>query len=105
MRFGVKYYYQNPERWLQPWHELYARTLDQIVWADQAGFGLLTCAEHHFVADGFSPSLLPICAAVAARTTRIRIATYVLLLPFHHPLRVAEDGAVVDILSNGRFEL
>jgi alkanesulfonate monooxygenase SsuD/methylene tetrahydromethanopterin reductase-like flavin-dependent oxidoreductase (luciferase family) len=48
---------------------------------------------------------LPIAAAIAARTKRIRTASGVLLMPFHNPVRLAEDIAVVDVISGGRFEL
>jgi len=49
--------------------------------------------------------MIPLAAAIAARTKKIRIGTFVLLMPLHNPLHVAEDAATIDVLSNGRFDL
>ncbi len=96
--------FQNPRR-AQPWQEVYRQGLDYISLSEELGFDFACLSEHHFVDDGYSPALLPIAAAIAARTTRLRISTQVLLLPFHDPVRVAEDAAAVDIISGGRLEL
>jgi alkanesulfonate monooxygenase SsuD/methylene tetrahydromethanopterin reductase-like flavin-dependent oxidoreductase (luciferase family) len=72
--------------------------------AEAAGFDLLVVPERLSAAGGF-PAALPVCAAAAAATTHLRIATGLLALPLHHPLRVAEDAATLDALSGGRFEL
>ena len=105
MQFGLVYDFRNPKRWGRPFPELYAEQLDQIAYAEQLGFDSVWITEHHFVEDGYTPSVLPITAAIAARTRRIRIGTWVLLLPLHNALHVAEDAATVDILSNGRLDL
>lgn len=105
LRFGLWYAFRNPSQWRKPFHELYEEVLEQIAWAETIGYDDVWLTEHHFCEDGHAPSILPIAAAVAARTRQIRIGTAVLLLPLHNPVRVAEDGATVDILSNGRFEL
>jgi alkanesulfonate monooxygenase SsuD/methylene tetrahydromethanopterin reductase-like flavin-dependent oxidoreductase (luciferase family) len=105
LRFGLWYDFRNPPKWRRPYTEIYAETLDQIVWAEQNGFEDVWLQEHHFHEDGFSSSVIPIAAAIAARTKTIRIGTAVMLLPLHNPVRVAEDGATIDILSEGRFQL
>jgi probable F420-dependent oxidoreductase len=105
IRFGLGYDFRNPPRWRQPYDRLYGEILDQIAWAENRGFDDVWLSEHHFIDDGYLPSILPVAAAVAARTKKIRIASGVLLMPFHNPVRLAEDIAVVDIISGGRLEL
>jgi probable F420-dependent oxidoreductase len=70
--------------------------------AEDCGFHGFFFGEHHQDRDGFLSSPLIVCAAVAARTKKIQIGTSVVLLPLHHPLRVAEDVATLDIVSGGR---
>lgn len=105
LRFGVICDFRNPAPWRIPWERLYAENLELIQEAERLGFDSAWISEHHFLDDGYCPSILPVAAAVAAATKRIRIGTAVLLLPLHNPIRIAEDGAVVDILSGGRFDL
>ena len=105
MKFGLLMPFWNPARWERPFPELYQNLLDQIVRVEELGYDHIWLTEHHFDADGWSPALLPLAAGIATRTTRIRIGTFILILPFQHALRVAEDSITVDILSNGRFDL
>jgi probable F420-dependent oxidoreductase len=105
VKFGLWYDFRNPPAAGRPFHSLYGETLEQIAYAETLGFDQIWTSEDHFIDDGYSPSLLPICAAIAARTDRVRIGTNVLLLPLHNPLRVAEDAATVDVISGGRFDL
>jgi alkanesulfonate monooxygenase SsuD/methylene tetrahydromethanopterin reductase-like flavin-dependent oxidoreductase (luciferase family) len=105
IRFGPWYDFRNPVQWRQPADRLYREILDQIASGENNGFDDMWLSEHHFIEDGYLPSILPAAAAIAARTNRIRIASGVLLMPLHNPIRLAEDIATVDVISGGRFEL
>ena len=103
-RIGVRYDLREPGEAEAP-AEAYAALLDHAALAEDAGVDVLWVAERPFVRGALLPAALPLCAALAERTERVRIATGALPLPLHHPLRVAEDAASVDIVSGGRFEL
>ena len=103
--FGYGFDLRNPPQWQRPWADLYAETLEFIAWTETLGFERVWLAEHHGVDDGYLPSPLMVGAAVAARTKSMRIATGVALAPHYHPVRLAEDMAVLDCISNGRAEL
>ncbi|MEQ8232642.1 MAG: LLM class flavin-dependent oxidoreductase, partial [Gammaproteobacteria bacterium] len=105
MRFGLMYDFRNPRRWHVDPPVFYRAMLDQMVEAEQLGFDHVWLTEHHFTDDAYNPASLSMAAAVAAVTSRIRIGTFVMLLPFIHPVRAAEDVTLADILSNGRFDL
>ena len=105
LRFGLLWPFRNPEFARVLWDELYHSHLELIVESERLGFDHAWLTEHHFIEDGYSPSVFPIGAAVAVRTGRIRIGTFLLLLPLHNPVQVAEDTAALDLLSQGRFDL
>ena len=81
----------------------YAACLEQCRWADDHGLNMVTIAEHHGVDDGYLPAPLNMAAAIAAVTSTIRITISALVLPLHDPVRIAEQLAVVDIISQGRI--
>ena len=105
MNFGIALMFRNPPPTRTPFTEIYRKHIALAVEAEDLGYDTIWLTEHHFVDDGYSPSLLPIAAAIAARTRKIRIGTFVILRPLHNPLRIAEDAATVDIISNGRLDL
>lgn len=105
LRFGVCYDFRNPPDSGVSDRALYAEILEQVQVLDRLGADLVWFTEHHFIDDGYLPSWVPVAGAMAAVTTRVRFGTDICLLPFNHPLRLAEDLAVLDNLSDGRIEL
>jgi alkanesulfonate monooxygenase SsuD/methylene tetrahydromethanopterin reductase-like flavin-dependent oxidoreductase (luciferase family) len=104
--FGLIYDFRNPVPWQQPWSERYERVLEQIEWIDrELTIDGVYVTEHHFYEDGYLPSPMMMSAAIAARTKRVSVGTNLLQLPLHHPVRVAEDALLCDVLSGGRFRL
>ncbi len=83
--------------------------INQIQYADEVGFNSIWLREHHFHLDhqgrNFFSSPFVTASYIAARTKRVRIGVGARLLPLDHPLHIAEGGATVDIISNGRLGL
>lgn len=83
----------------------YRETIELVRLAEAVGFDSAWVSEHHGSSDGYLPSMLPMLAAFAEATSHVRLGTGLLLTPFHDPLRLAEDAAVVDQISEGRLVL
>ncbi len=105
MKLGLYFDLRNPEPWVRPWPEIYGRALDLVVEAERLGAASVWFSEHHLFADGYLPQPLTFAAAAAARTSRVRIGTAVLLAALRPAALVAEEVAVIDQLANGRLEL
>lgn len=106
MRWGLGLYTgQVPAGQDIGFRDEYARIIEQAQLAEEVGLESVWLSEHHGADDGYLPSLLPLAAAILASTKRLVVGTAVLLAPLHHPLRLAEDAAVVDQLSGGRLVL
>jgi alkanesulfonate monooxygenase SsuD/methylene tetrahydromethanopterin reductase-like flavin-dependent oxidoreductase (luciferase family) len=101
---GLMFSFRNPAAWRRPFPQVYADELRLIRRAEDLGIDTIWLTEHHFADDGYSPSIVTIAAAIAAVTERVRIGFNLLLLPLHNPIRVAEDVATLDVLSNGRID-
>ena len=104
MKVGLYSSIANPPR-----GEHLDRAIDEVIaeaqLAESCGFDSCFFGEHHQDKDGFLPSPLIVAAAVAARTKTLRVGTSVILLPLHHPIRVAEDVITLDLVSKGRVVL
>lgn len=85
--------------------QLYAEMLGQAEQIEAAGLDSMWVSEHHFAGDGYMASVLPIAAALLARTRRITVATDRLAASLYDPVRLAEDAIALDLLGAGRFVL
>lgn len=105
MDIGLICEFRNPAEWQRHPSDIYDEILDVLVAAEELGFGSAEVLEHHLVDDGYIPSPLVACAAIAARTKTMRLGPNIALLPLYNPVRFAEDAAVVDCISRGRLDI
>jgi alkanesulfonate monooxygenase SsuD/methylene tetrahydromethanopterin reductase-like flavin-dependent oxidoreductase (luciferase family) len=105
MQVGIVLAIKTLANRFEPLNDVYREFIGDALLAEDLGFDFASTSEHHFEDDAWSPSQLPVLAYLAARTSRMRLHTNVFLLPLHDPLRVSEDAATVDILSDGRLDL
>ncbi|MSO94870.1 MAG: LLM class flavin-dependent oxidoreductase [Thermoleophilia bacterium] len=100
MKFGLLLVPQVLKGQPEPFHDM----IEQIEFAEELGYDSVWLTEHHF--SEYGRAAVPALTAYAiARTRRIRVGTAVVVLPFHHPIRVAEDWATLDHLSKGRVDV
>ncbi len=102
MKFGTFHLFQKPPGWGDS--DVFRSELEQIEKAEELGFDGVWLAEHHFQWYGIATDLMVIAGWVAARTSRLRIGTAIAVLPFHNPIRLAEQAATIDLISGGRLD-
>jgi len=101
----MRFDFRNPARAGTTMTERYRAGVDMAEWADRNGFVTIVLSEHHGSDDGYLPSALTMAAAMAARTSTIRLSVSAIAAPLHDPIRLAEEAAVVDLISGGRLDL
>lgn len=101
-RFGLLHLFEAPGKRTEK--QYYEENIELIEYADEVGLDEVWLAEHHFSEYGVMPSTQVFGSYIAARTKRIRIGTGVVVLPFHNPIRVAEEFAFLDQLCDGRLD-
>lgn len=104
MKFGLLHFFEHAAGGRSE-HQIVREQLDCMRAAEDMGFDSLWAPEHHSTEYGFSASPMVTLAAIASVTKRIRLGSGVVVLPFNDPIRVAEEGAMVDLMSDGRLEL
>ncbi|HVU74761.1 MAG TPA: LLM class flavin-dependent oxidoreductase [Mycobacteriales bacterium] len=102
---GLYFDLRNPPQWPQDPARLHAFTLEVCEEAERLGAHSVWFSEHHQFDDGYLAAPLTFAAAAAARTSRMRIGTAIVIAPLHHPVELAEQAAMVDLISGGRLEL
>ena len=103
MDFGLFYLMQRDEQWSE--RAVYDSDVRQMLAAEALGYSSVWIAEHHFNDYGLCPAPTVLASYVAARTTRLRVGMGVSLLPLHHPVDLAEQLAVLDVVSGGRLDV
>jgi alkanesulfonate monooxygenase SsuD/methylene tetrahydromethanopterin reductase-like flavin-dependent oxidoreductase (luciferase family) len=105
MRVGLYFDLRNPPQWRVDPSRLYGFTLEMCEEAEQLGIDSLWVTEHHGFDDGYLSQPLTMLSAMAARTRRVRLGTGIAIAPLHAAVELAEQAAIVDIISGGRVEL
>ena len=103
LNFGTFLLMQSPSA--RSSQEIYSRALDIAQAAESLGFRNVWLAEHHFSTYGYLSRPAQLATYIAAKTTRLRVGTAVIVVPLHHPLIVAEEIATLDLLAGGRVDI
>jgi alkanesulfonate monooxygenase SsuD/methylene tetrahydromethanopterin reductase-like flavin-dependent oxidoreductase (luciferase family) len=103
MEFGLFFLMQRVEAWSE--QRVYDSALEQMLAAEPLGYSSVWVAEHHFNDYGLCPVPPVLASYIAARTTKLRLGMGVTLLPLHHPVDIAEQLAVLDVVSGGRLDV
>src|SRR5829696_439717 len=103
LSFGTFLLLQSPAA--RPAQEVYDRAIELAQVSEELGFRNIWLAEHHFSTYGYLSRPLQFASFIAAKTTRLRVGTAVIVVPLHHPLLVAEEIAMLDVLSGGRADI
>src|SRR6187397_3508293 len=85
--------------------EIFTRGIEQAQAAETLGFRNVWLGEHHFSTYGYLSRPLQLATYIAAKTTRLRVGTAVIVVPLHHPLVIAEEIATLDLLAGGRVDI
>jgi alkanesulfonate monooxygenase SsuD/methylene tetrahydromethanopterin reductase-like flavin-dependent oxidoreductase (luciferase family) len=102
---GVYLDLRNPPEWRGSWSRLYGFALELCEEAERLGAHSVWATEHHQFDDGYMAQPLGFLSAVAARTTRVRLGTAIVIAPLHRAVEIAEQAALVDLVSDGRLDL
>src|SRR5206468_12184401 len=103
LNFGTFLLMQSPSG--ESSTDMYARAVELAQAAEELGFRNIWLAEHHFSTYGYLARPVQLATYIAARTTRLRVGTAVIVVPLHHPLVIAEAIATLDVLSGGRLDV
>jgi alkanesulfonate monooxygenase SsuD/methylene tetrahydromethanopterin reductase-like flavin-dependent oxidoreductase (luciferase family) len=107
MKISLLYDLRNPPQaqWHMPWPDYYAAALEHMEEMERLGFHAITFAEHHGDPDGYNPGMPVMLTAAAGRTKTVRIGANIIQLPLYNPVLLAEQLALIDILSDGRLDV
>ena len=105
LNVGLYFDLRNPEPWRQDPARLHGFTLEACEEAERLGAHSVWFTEHHRFDDGYLSQPLTFAAAAAARTSRVRLGTAVIVAPLHNPVEIAEQAALVDLISGGRLDV